>query len=1092
MKRFQLMLGSGLSHVELCFAIELSQIIGFASISLEFPFILREGENIAPDAVCFYIGSTPPKGDNVVAVSLGKNLAECWLDLYKRYVPSSPRATLRPRNFISATENIILKDEVTQRCGGLELLFEKGWLLLDQDGDGLPDKVDCRFLLPEKMDESLCCAACCMAARLGMETTGINYPLVLKTDDKISNVIMFGGEDMPPAIVLVQDTPRIIISVEGRGQLLEQFFNTFSQTFPLAGDNMRLCDVMNELRNSLSLRNPDGQAAWLETGSVKKCLLSVGADLEQFSRRWQDTEFHHYNDDYPCETRTYPLQWEMETARSLLEQACSKIQPGDQVILRGALGQDRTERDALSDEFAEKVAGRGAKLLESAVVCAFKPGLSWLEEVFTPRVVQAGGARRVIIRFQPHQRSSITYNAESFDWTEIDKIVTKPPRWLQDLYPVDELIADTLGISKDDIYFEAYPNDPAATYEAMAFDCVGRCILRDTWNVRTCARPYLEELPQVGPSLVTTGFLQVCINGEIVLDTRVITDYEQIWDIYQSEVIPWMKEIALAKGVTAQRQPFFSRMELNVALGGPERELKTRNDHISLGEMMEDSLHCVGHEYFRLWGKMELSENLNAPGLIVPRIHIRPGRPTLRAVLYMPYGEAPSFPTGESDCQCHRVSMEAGRLTLEISCKTEHTLAPAIPALVSLTECGFTNLGRLLGGYGSLTLSSPDGRWRAILPEIIPVAEELDIRQIDFMFDRLIGYDQYQTIMLQLKRVQGINVYPVGCSRQGRLIYAAELEYKRRGFVSRVKRCQYNPTVFINGRHHANEVSATNAIFSFIRELLMDPEYRSLNEEINLILLPMENVDGAALHYELQKEHPSWRHCTCYSNSLGSDLMVNYFCPDTIHTEANAFTRIAETWLPDAFIDLHGVPHHEIAQQFDQLTGYKGLWLPRTPLCAFYFHVDDPRFASNRDLSLSWKQGVDRRYENWGEFKRLSEDYNERFIKYSWGGIDESYPCEYRGSMLDYWVPSPYNARHPYPTISLPWIFSVMFTAEAADETAHGTSLNFCRQAHLAHIRAGVELMRNTRAVMEESVEVCSGAVHIKYLRHRPLLPANQ
>ena len=408
--------------------------------------------------------------------------------------------------------------------------------------------------------------------------------------------------------------------------------------------------------------------------------------------------------------------------------------------------------------------------------------------------------------------------------------------------------------------------------------------------------------------------------------------------------------------------------------------------------------------------------------------------------------------------------------------------------LAKLTGEGFTELGRLLAGYGALVLSAPDQRWEIPLPEAEPDPPPLDIVDIDLMPDRLIGYDDYRRIMLQLSRGPGLRVYPAARSYQGRTVYALELESRRRGYVSRVKRLQYHPAVLINGRHHANEVSATNAIFAFIRELATDRQYRDLGEELNLVFLPMENVDGAALHYALQKDHPCWEHRVCYTNPQGADLMTNYFRPDTIHTEANAFTRIAETMLPDAFIDLHGVPHHELTQQFDQLTGYKGLWLPRAPLCAFYFHIDDARFSSNRDLSLAWKEAADRQYARWTAFEALSEEYNQRFTKYAWGGIDESYPCKHSGPMLDYWVPSPYNPRHPYPTVSRPWTFSVMFTAEAADETAHGPWLRFCAQAHLSHVRAGVSLMRRTRAVMEDAASAAGGKGEIKYLRHRPVL----
>ncbi len=626
MRTFQLMLGEDLTPLQLRFAVELAHLIGFSSMALEFPLVSPPGAPLDPKAVCFYLGSAPPAGENVVHVvpEGGDGDAGLWVSLYRRYVPASPRAALRPRSFVSATENTLAEEEPPVR-GGLEQLFERGWILPDRDRDGLADDVDCRFLLPREMDLSLCRAACDLAARLGMETAGIRYPLTAEEDDGASSLVVFRGGDVPPALVLEQETPRKRVALEGRGPALEAFAAQLAQTFPLARDNLRLVDVTRHLEAALSLKNADGQAAWLAAQGMERALLSADADLETFSRRWPDTEFHHCNNAALKEERVYPLPWEVETAQALLSEVCARLRPGDRVELRGALGQDRPEREALVREFCREAARQRAQVERADIVCAFKPGLSWLEESFAPRAAQLGGTRRVVVRFQPHQRTAVTYDGDAFDWTEIDRRVDKPPRWLQELYPADELAADILGISRDDVFFEAYPGAPDATYEALALDQSGRCLLRDAWTVQTHARPYLDALPQLGPALNTTGFLQVLVNGVTVLDTRVVTDYERIWDVFQSELVPWLKETAEAKGLRAENQPFFSRLELEISLGGPERRLDTRNDHISIGEALEDNLHQAAHCFFMYWGRTVLGENLDAPGLVLPRIRIRPG-----------------------------------------------------------------------------------------------------------------------------------------------------------------------------------------------------------------------------------------------------------------------------------------------------------------------------------------------------------------------------------------------------------------------------------------------------------------------------------
>ena len=45
--------------------------------------------------------------------------------------------------------------------------------LTDTDYDFLPDKIDVKFALPENADDFVIAAACNLAYRFGMETTGI-------------------------------------------------------------------------------------------------------------------------------------------------------------------------------------------------------------------------------------------------------------------------------------------------------------------------------------------------------------------------------------------------------------------------------------------------------------------------------------------------------------------------------------------------------------------------------------------------------------------------------------------------------------------------------------------------------------------------------------------------------------------------------------------------------------------------------------------------------------------------------------------------------------------------------------------------------
>ncbi|MEZ4637548.1 MAG: M14 family zinc carboxypeptidase [Caldilineaceae bacterium] len=125
---------------------------------------------------------------------------------------------------------------------------------------------------------------------------------------------------------------------------------------------------------------------------------------------------------------------------------------------------------------------------------------------------------------------------------------------------------------------------------------------------------------------------------------------------------------------------------------------------------------------------------------------------------------------------------------------------------------------------------------------------------------------------------------------------------------SRHKLAQQKPTAMLIARHHANEVSSTNAVLALVRDLVDDPTQRDILARVNLVVLPLANPDGAAFHYQLMTEHPRWKHHAARFNAAGKEFSQDTFNPDTLFGEAT-FRRTAwSAWLPDAIVDNHGVP----------------------------------------------------------------------------------------------------------------------------------------------------------------------------------------
>ena len=69
------------------------------------------------------------------------------------------------------------------RPSGLAQVFEPGWALRDENGDAQTDFVSARILMPRNATAEAAAAATAVAARLGLETSGLTFPLVFSPDE---------------------------------------------------------------------------------------------------------------------------------------------------------------------------------------------------------------------------------------------------------------------------------------------------------------------------------------------------------------------------------------------------------------------------------------------------------------------------------------------------------------------------------------------------------------------------------------------------------------------------------------------------------------------------------------------------------------------------------------------------------------------------------------------------------------------------------------------------------------------------------------------------------------------------------------------
>lgn len=1084
-------------------AIETSLLLGFQTETAVFPVIGEDGEIPVP-----------------------KNMQE----LAALWEKSTGKA---PADYEAATSHPGKNFDLDYRAQrGLECMFGIGDFLKDEDGDCLPDRLDVKLILPENMDDSMMIAACNIACRFGMETTGYEGSIVAEDGYK-GNAVIFEYADHPELVSGSREAAgqyaqnaevsvgqhaqdaAVRVYIRGCGKELEEFSAQICGTFPKVDVWRTWQDVMLDMTDDFILRNPDGQLAALEAVKKKQkgpCDVFGSPEItEEQKRCFEEDRFYNFKSGRKAYEKTYELAWEADRFTQLLEKEIyPKLKKGDVLRVEGALSEDKEVRGELAEQIFRETESRGARIENVEILCAYKQGFSWLEEVVIPKVRQKK-ADRVAIYFKPFlpeghtewlDESGALPSYHNVKAEDPDKWYDLPIRYLQELYPIEDVLVRELGITRDQVEFLTYEGEENLTYLCRVFEKDDLCY-EGSCLVHCEERPYLDEFPQLGKVHPASGYLRVWVNGEELLYQKIRTDLAGVWDIYQSQVLPdcrrYIEEKTGGK-LQAGMQPFFHELLLEVTASEPDYRVGCREDLISSLDALHEDLYFAGADYFKNYGMLHGGEILDAPGLILPEIHNGKGNPVFKVTLFEQLREKPCIMRGNEiaaeEGKRSQVRLKVSRLFREngklgVTVHAEGVADELLDAYARLYEKGILGCSGKIGGCGLIRFCSESGRtFDAVCPERPERRKTKKITEIDLHENELIGYDTCLEIMEQLKEVEGLEVFQSAVSYMGRKQYAVWLKKETEGYLSMTKYLTARPCEMINARHHANEVSSTNAAFILLRKLLTEEKYSSLTDKLNLVMIPMENVDGAAIHYELQKEHPYWKFHVARFNSLGKEFYHESFKQDTIHTEALGQTRLFVKYLPDISVDNHGVPSHEWEQQFSGYTSpsYKGFWLPRSLLYGYFWHVTDPEFHWNYLVNKKMEDVIADKIAENEEMTKLNMEWSAQFEKYAHSWMPKLFPADYYKNMINYWIPYKAGPANSYPAARFPWIVTVSYTSEVADETAQGDYLNLCARAHVAHDEATIEMLMEAEYVFDCSCECRDEKIFARYCRQRPMV----
>ncbi len=509
------------------------------------------------------------------------------------------------------------------------------------------------------------------------------------------------------------------------------------------------------------------------------------------------------------------------------------------------------------------------------------------------------------------------------------------------------MIAAATGLAPDAIEFDV-STEQSSTFESEAFGDDDLLLGRWTLDVPGKLIPFVSSIEYSARVRVTTSGSTWYVDGELDASVIVPSDLDSFWMFWQDDVIPAVfAHIEEQGGPHAADQPFFGELVAEVWISAPNERLGIREENDSAAEALAEDIYFTTLDAIEMYGKQQTGERCNAPGAVIPIVHVTPGkapraRVTLRAALARRQLLRP-------DLRVSALGLSGDDLVIEIDAVVDGDAASTIERLSELAA-----------------LATPDGPSIAAIVHLAGDDVEMRLRMPALLtshasspksppMDENIHGDAVVDIASQLSAFPEVTAWVEDFSYQGRPLVALALAAPTPGrLVSPTKSAIFKPTHLIVARHHANEISSTNAAFRLAWLCSSDPEWRRYLDRVNVLLLPYENPDGAALHARLASypEARTWKHHPARYNALGLEFSEAHFDADTRFGEARARRALWRRWPADVVVDNHGVPSHEWIQPF---AGFGSpprfnvsYWIVQALLYGIVRYVDDAQYPEHQ------------------------------------------------------------------------------------------------------------------------------------------------
>lgn len=508
----------------------------------------------------------------------------------------------------------------------------------------------------------------------------------------------------------------------------------------------------------------------------------------------------------------------------------------------------------------------------------------------------------------------------------------------------------------------------------------------------------------------TTAVELLLKDGERITEL-IDSSRASFYEFYLKEILPAVKEqVKDYEQGQGHIVPFFDRIEIDVWMNESERKLGIDEERVSSLEALHEDLYFNTLDYFAHWGEEVEGKPFYAPGGVYPFMHLTEEDKPRAKVKVFRYSND-TLPEVVTDTLYFNASFEMDYIS---AMKDGVRLQHPVHSFEINKEHPHHEVEDFLQ-------RSP---YKVVVP------------------DESFRHEQIPVIECYLP---------------------TEEEYE-----SSLKMTLHKPTIIIEAGHHSNEVSSTYAVMQLIDQFTSEQL-----KKINIVVIPLANVDGYMLLKRLMSEHPEWKHHAARFNAVGLEYSYVRFSK-SVFGEGNIMPELLRKWAPDVIIDDHGIPSHEWVQPF---AGYNSP--PRFPVSYFLpsakmygicrvpqnverqLHVDNFNAVVNVVSDEIGKTSI----------SEMNDYWRERFKKYGNDWLPEVFLLEEAEHLNFYFDqieadPTSYYSIGRYPN----WIAADIIT-EAADEIVYDEVLASCVEAQMVFNSAVIEQLAQSEIVYASETE---------------------